>query len=399
MTKKLLLLFAVLFTAFTIHAQVNTVALVGEAAGGWPSEPGNPGPIDIHQMSSSDGVNWTLNGVVITTAISGGNGGVKFRANNDWAINWGASNFPTGTGTQNGANILTIAGTYDVTFNSNTGEYNFSGTSITYPVISLVGDAAAGWTTDIPMTTTDGIIYKLDSYTFISGHVKFRQDNGWTVNWGSNTFPTGTGIQDGADIPVTPGTYNVTLNINTGDYTFLYPTISLIGSAGIDWNTDLDMQTSDGIAYTLTFPQGFTIGEAKFRKDHSWTINWGSSAFPSGTGTQDGSNIQITATGYNYVILDRITGNYTFSNILSNSNFDTKNDLTYFPNPSNDNWNIISSDVINSVELITILGKTVLKINPQSQNCSIDGTSLSNGIYFAKITTSSQIQTIKLIKN
>jgi hypothetical protein len=106
------------------NSQINSVAVVGEAAGGWPGSTGNPGPTDVHQMTSTDGENWTLSGLTLTTFAP--DGGIKFRANNAWTINWGDVAFPSGTGSQGGANIRCIAGTYDVTFNSTTGAYNFS---------------------------------------------------------------------------------------------------------------------------------------------------------------------------------------------------------------------------------------------------------------------------------
>lgn len=50
----------------------------------------------------------------------------KFRANNDWGVNWGSKAFPAGVGTSGGDNIENItAGTYQITFNSLTGEYTF----------------------------------------------------------------------------------------------------------------------------------------------------------------------------------------------------------------------------------------------------------------------------------
>lgn len=39
------------------------------------------------------------------------NGTIKFRANNDWAINWGGT---AGNLTQSGDNIAVSAGTYDI---------------------------------------------------------------------------------------------------------------------------------------------------------------------------------------------------------------------------------------------------------------------------------------------
>jgi len=53
------------------------------------------------------------------------NGDVKFRADSNWTVNWGATDFPIGLGTQDGPNIPATAGTYGITFNSATGAYEF----------------------------------------------------------------------------------------------------------------------------------------------------------------------------------------------------------------------------------------------------------------------------------
>jgi hypothetical protein len=52
-------------------------------------------------------------------------GGVKFTSDSSWKTNWGAADFPYGTGTQGGANISAKAGSYKVFFNDITGQYNF----------------------------------------------------------------------------------------------------------------------------------------------------------------------------------------------------------------------------------------------------------------------------------
>uniref|UniRef100_UPI0040490DB3 T9SS type A sorting domain-containing protein n=3 Tax=Flavobacterium sp. TaxID=239 RepID=UPI0040490DB3 len=101
----------------------------------------------------------------------------------------------------------------------------------TFPNIGMSGtltNFADG--ADIVMNTEDGITYTAENISFPpNGVVKFRQDGNWTVNWGSNTFPTGTGTQGGADIPVPFSSYNVTFNYTTGAYNFevLPPTTTL----------------------------------------------------------------------------------------------------------------------------------------------------------------------------
>jgi len=75
--------------------------------------------------------------------------------------------------------------------------------------ISIIGQFT-NWSVDVPLNTTDGITYTLTAQNFaVTGGAKFRKDNAWTTNWGSTSFPTGTGTLNGLDIPVPAGTYNV----------------------------------------------------------------------------------------------------------------------------------------------------------------------------------------------
>lgn len=144
-------------------------------------------------------------------------GEAKFRANNDWAINWGAADFPSGTGAQNGPNIPVTAGIYYVTFNAATGAYTFAPATL-----GLIGSATpGGWDNDTDMTPT-GVVgeVRLTGVSLGAGEAKFRANDAWDWNWGAGDFPTGTGVSNGANIPVAAGTYTVTFNVNTGAYSF-----------------------------------------------------------------------------------------------------------------------------------------------------------------------------------
>ena len=69
---------------------------------------------------------WTLESVSITSQYPEvTDEGVKFRADNDWAVNWGIDSWPQGVGSLGGPNIPTVEGTYGITFNSSTGAYLF----------------------------------------------------------------------------------------------------------------------------------------------------------------------------------------------------------------------------------------------------------------------------------
>jgi hypothetical protein len=306
MKKNLLLLFAVLCTAFNINAQTNPtfVSIIGQGVGGWTNA-------DDHDMTSVDGVNWTYTGLVVTTADAGG--GIKFRANHAWTINWGNKAWPTGTGTQNGDNILCIGGTYDVTFNSTTGEYNFSG-GAPIPVVKLVGTAVSD-PLGQSLTTLDLATFTASNVVLLDGLGQFSIDG--TTIVGGTTFPTGT-VADGTQfIPIPAGKYtSISFNINTEEYSFvaapIYNTVSIIGAGAAGWAVDTDMTTTDGINYKLDGIM-LTAGEIKFRQNHNWTDpSFGDVAFPSGTATATGANILVTTPGKYSVTFNLVTGAYNF---------------------------------------------------------------------------------------
>jgi hypothetical protein len=279
---------------------IPSIGIVGTALNGWE--------VDV-DMETIDGINYTLLNYPLAA------GEAKFRQDNTWSVNWGNSSFPSGTAHQNGPNIPILGfGNYDISFNRLTGDYSFvciSNCATIIQNIGILGSALIGWDDDVNMLTSDGIIYTLKNYTFKEGDAKFRQDDDWNINWGNNTFPTGKALLDGLNIPVKAGTFDVTFNIVTGDYSFTPPIIGIVGSALAGWDLDVDMQTSDGITFTL-MNYYFGFGEVKFRLSHSWDINWGNNTFPTGIGLPYGSNIPVQPGNYN-VTFNRITGEYTFT--------------------------------------------------------------------------------------
>ena len=196
-----------------------TIALVGEAVGGWPGQSGNPGPIDINQMTTTDGVTYTLNNLPLIA------GGCVFRGGNAWDIKYGNTPFPTGTNDGGKDIIVTVGmeGNYNVSLNVTTGAYTF-----TKNTWAVVGSGVPGsWPPDPQpvgyldpnlMSTVDGVNYTLDGLVVTSGAAKFRQNNAWSVNSGGSTFPAGT--SGGGDIPTIAGTYNLKYNAITGAYDF-----------------------------------------------------------------------------------------------------------------------------------------------------------------------------------
>ncbi|WP_242092426.1 T9SS type A sorting domain-containing protein [Aestuariivivens sediminicola] len=70
-----------------------------------------------------------------------------------------------------------------------------------------------------------------------------------------------------------------------------------------------------------------------------------------------------------------------------------------YPNPAKDTWNIKTKYAeIKSVALFNTLGKQVMTLKPNSDQVKIDASTLSKGLYFAKIETAAGTSSLKLIK-
>ena len=250
-------------------------------------------------------------------------GEAKFRANGGWDVNWGDSAFPSGTGTQGGPNIpIPQAGKYAITFNKSTGAYNFV-EQVDFTSIAVIGSATAGgWDTETGLFRDSGnpSLWR-GTVALTEGELKFRANNAWSINWGGSSFPEGTAVLNGDNIAVNAaGNYLVSFNTSTLEYRFLpignYNTVGIIGDAtpgGWDNDTDMIQDPNDQSVWKLRVT--LNNGEAKFRADNDWTVNWGGGTFPEGVATQDGPNIPIAAGEYR-VTFNTTTGEYRFEEIF-----------------------------------------------------------------------------------
>ncbi len=283
---KLRLLFSlfVTLTVVNIKAQITTVGLIGS---------GTPYGWDADTSMIQDAVDPDLWSIDVDLT----DGEAKFRADDAWTLNWGNTDFPKGTGTQDGPNIPVRAGFTHVTFNSATGEYYFS----VYSDIGIIGSASLfGWDSDVNMyqDTGDANLYTL-SLPLVAGEAKFRQDDDWAMNWGAADFPAGVGTQDGPNIPIaTGGDYNVTFDKSTGAYNFTltsFASVGIIGDATPGGSAPTLMVSGSGIG-DWTTNVVLLDGGLQFIGDEVST--WGGTDFPSGTATLGGGEIPVTAGRY-----------------------------------------------------------------------------------------------------
>lgn len=327
--KKALLLTLLIASILSFEAwsQCGRISLIGEF-NGWAGD---------HFMTRNPEMTADFTAfITLTEAMDPNTDGIielKFRENADWAVNWGAADFPTGTGVQNGPNIPVPYGNYYVMFNCTTGAYTFQ---TTCGEISAIGEFN-GWSDDYKMyrdminvdhwMTTISFTEADDSNADGIIEMKFRQNADWAVNWGAADFPTGVGVQNGPNIPVPLGNYKITFNCATGEYVFTSTCgkISIIGEFN-GWGDDVWMMRRDEnpdewhVLLTLTPDQdGNSDGiiELKFRQNADWGTNWGDTGFPTGTGIQNGPNIPVPLDGTGlttdyHVLFNCATGAYTF---------------------------------------------------------------------------------------
>ena len=150
--------------------------------------------------------------------------------------------------------------------------------------VGIVGDAVGTWDNDVVLSTSDNITYTLSNYTFSGGSAKFRQGGNWTVNWGTNAFPSGTGTQGGANIPVVAGTYNVTFNRTTGSYTFtaVSSTVPTLAATTAATSITTTTATSGG---NVTSDGGATVTERGIVYATTANPTTGNTKVQSGSGT------------------------------------------------------------------------------------------------------------------
>ena len=148
-------------------------------------------------------------------------GDIKFRLNNDWAVNYGDTG-ADGTLEAGGDNITVAAGNYIVTFDPKNMTYSLEATDLW----GLVGDATPnGWngpdTKFLPDFGLNPGKFYLNGITLTNGEIKIRQNDDWAVNYGDDGND-GTLEAGGANIPVTAGIYNIVL-----DFSVSPPTIAI----------------------------------------------------------------------------------------------------------------------------------------------------------------------------
>jgi starch-binding outer membrane protein SusE/F len=245
-------------------------------------------------------------------------GQIKFRRNNDWAVNLGSSlsiepdSALVGSLAAGGKNLGVRKGIYKITVDTTANKYKIE--TFTW---GIVGSATAnGWNGPDQAMTYDPVADVWRAVvTVIDGDIKFRQNNDWANNFGAATGADGDPIlaagalaAGGKNLGVKKGTYLITLNLSNAaapKYTFVaFKPWGLVGDATPNgWNGP-DVQFTYDFNTKKWFLNNVVLiaGQVKFRENNAWDNNFGATGTvepaPIGTGgtlAAGGKNFGVAA--------------------------------------------------------------------------------------------------------
>lgn len=187
----------------------------------------------------------------------------------------------------------------------------------------IVGSAANDWgaTPDLPFfkTDVDGVLVAY--VNLIDGEFKFRENNDWSNNLGSDSATGGDVTSNGGNIPVSAGSYKIGLDLNNNTYSIENFSLGIVGSAANDWGATPDLMLEyDPFSDVFRGLVTLVDGEMKFRLNNDWGTNWGDDGV-DGTMDPGGANIAATAGTY-------------FATV-------NLNDLTYTLEPVTNVWGLV----------------------------------------------------------
>lgn len=223
-------------------------------------------------------------------------------------------------------------------FNGQTSYYsNVLNLTIT-PFVSLknlylVGGATeSGWENNahnVPLFRDPVNVNKFyyTGYFAADGFKMLEKLGEWHPQWGLTAGNITVSNLDGTNEPgaftvPTAGYYTFVIDINAKTYSLNpynvtstpYATVGIIGSSTPGgWDNDEDMTASALNPHIWRIENiSLTPGEAKFRANNNWDVNWGGDTPFSGTASVGGSNIPVNEAGKYDVFFNDLDGKYVF---------------------------------------------------------------------------------------
>ncbi|BAO75016.1 T9SS type A sorting domain-containing protein [Winogradskyella sp. PG-2] len=234
-------------------------------------------------------------------------------------------------------------------------------------------------------TNALNVLYSFGTSTQIDLDATAAVNNAFKMNLNADGFGQGEGGPDDVS--------------GFGFVTFNYWFSNSAGTAGFTFI----MIDNDGAVQEFGYQIGDTgNGDAADVVPEAWTQVSIPMSYFTNLGFDSTNLFQWKVDRYNqsgdnggFLYLDNIL--LTVQDPLSTNEFETVS-FKAFPNPTNGDWNISGTSVINTVAVYDVLGKQVLALEPNSNDFVINASSLRTGVYFAKIEGVNGSKTFKLIK-
>ena len=148
-----------------------------------------------------------------------------------WNVQWGNNgadgiNSPVFSSSSSKNLKVPTDGYYTITLNSITNTLSIVAATApakSYTVMALSGDFNGWSATANPISafgTTNNHQWYGNVTIAASGGIKFNNNN-WANSWGDTTFPSGFGINNGPNVPITAGTYTAIFNDIDNCYYFI----------------------------------------------------------------------------------------------------------------------------------------------------------------------------------
>jgi hypothetical protein len=371
-------------------------------------------------MQTSDGILYTLENQYFT------DGYIKFRAENDWSVNWGGYGFPSGWAYLYGPDIEVQSGTYDLTYNSLTGEYKFTATNCPNPALmcpytiyepSTPGDCGTyvNYPEIVPASSCGGdnlIIAQIEGlpsgsffpvgYTWNTYQLTNIEGNTATCSFGVYVYNSEPLVITGLDKnspPLWPPNHKmIDLSLN----------YQITGSCGTvsTWISIYSNESEYGLWPNDTGPDWEIIDNHNIRlRAERWDEGTGREYYIYIYGWDEFWNF-----AYDYIIIrvphdqsnlkSASIGNVTLGDNKMNDRGKPLS-VKVWPNPGITDFNLqvtSLSDQLIDISVIDISNKTVKELKVSNYEVINIGQDLLSGIYIIRAVQGNYIETVRVVK-
>jgi len=256
-------------------------------------------------------------------------------------------------------------------------------------------------------STPNNEIYFNHTAIGLMGTVIYRQNA--LSNWDSIGYVPATQPDEFTDLTATPNQQDYTyciaqldscgnMHAKSPSHTtiLLQSSLGTSGQVNLSWNPYLGINVSTYYIYRGATPTGMSLLGQVSPSTHAYTDlsplpgnNYYKVAVPAPAGCTSNASPDTL-----------IGSNYRTANVLSTSiNYIGNNtdEFSLYPNPAKNSVIVYSTEMAKSIEILDVLGNSVLTVVPQSNKESISLQNLNKGVYFIRSTNSKGIFCKKLL--